>query len=176
LQGVQIIHFCACSSTQIEPSDSPKQISPKIFSKLKGHNGKAGATGATGPTGAKGEPGAKGETGSPGVSGAAGPGAATFTATLAESANGIVAKLANGVQLRGYCSAGSVGIELDTTSKAFTLELSGTASRGETEIFPININDTTSAILDLNTTEIDWDVIARDSAVGPFARIDAHGT
>jgi hypothetical protein len=141
-----------------------------------GVRGPTGRTGVTGPTGQPGATGAKGEPGSRGELGPQGPGATTFTATLAESTQGTIATLANGVQLHASCVGGSVGIEIETTSKSFTLELSGTASKGSTaELFPINVNDTTSGILVLDTNEMDWDVIVRDSAVGKFARLDAHG-
>jgi hypothetical protein len=66
-------------------------------------------------------------------------------------------------------------IKIETTSGSSTLELSGTASKSAT-LEAMNVNDTTNAAEEFDSAQVDWGVIARDSAVGPFARIDAHGT
>jgi hypothetical protein len=165
--------FVALGGTSLATSryvvNSTKQISPKVLKKLKGKPGPRGATGATGSFGAagtRGEPGPRGEVGPQG------PGATTFTATLAEAANGIIAN-ANGVHVKGACGAGDVVIELDAPTGS-TLELSGTASKPETGIFAANADGTTATQI-VSASEVDWDVIVRDGAVGKFERLDAYG-
>jgi hypothetical protein len=171
--------FVALGGTSLASSrylvNSTKQINPKVLKKLKGKGGPRGATGAAG---AAGVPGAHGEPGPRGEVGPQGPGATTFTATLAqaEGEGTIIATLANGLLIRGYCKVSEVGIMIEMVSRSSTsFELSGTASKPGTGVVPVNLSDTSFGTVEYDTTEVDWDAIARDSAVGPFVHIDAYG-
>jgi hypothetical protein len=176
--------FVALGGTSLATSryvvNSTKQISPKVLKRLKGKTGPRGAKGATGLAGVPGPPGAAGARGEPGPRGevgAQGPGATTFTATLVEEASEeIIARLPNGLQISAACPAGNVRVGIEMTSRSSTsFEAFGTASTAATGVVPVNVRDVGFGDLMTDTTEVTWDVIARDSTIGPFARIDAHG-
>jgi hypothetical protein len=79
----------------------------------------------------------------------------------------------------GTCRANSgarVALTVQTTGGGSTLQESGT-SAGDTTVVPFDVDTGTtnfSAIAGQNT--VDVNVIARDTSVGDFARIDLHGT
>jgi hypothetical protein len=68
-----------------------------------------------------------------------------------------------------------VFLVISTTSGSLTLQLSGTLSSGST-VAPIDLDGGTNSNALASTTNANLDVIARDSTVGKFARIDLHGS
>jgi hypothetical protein len=136
----------------------------------RGLSGGRGATGSRGPTGGTGSPGAKGE------QGPQGPGASTFTATLTSGApKTALATLANGVTVTGQCSVGEVELTIETAGPGTHLQISGT-SRLTGALMPIDGNNVASTATAADPSAVDFDVLARDSTIGKFARIDAHGS
>jgi hypothetical protein len=171
--------FVALGGTSLAASryvvNSPKQINPKVLKKLKGKTGASGATGAAGQAGA---PGAHGEQGPRGEVGPQGPGATTFTATIAqtEGEGTVIATLTNGLLIRGFCTPSEVRIFIEMVSRRSTsFEAYGTVSNPGTGVAAVDVSDIGYGDVAGDATEVDWDTIARDSAVGPFARIDVHG-
>lgn len=114
--------------------------------------------------------GAKGDQGPPG------PGATSFSTTLAQGTNFTpIATSPNGITINGSCLSGpSVGLKIQTPS-GNNLQASGT----ENSNVSVSSADTTSglvgAIQTAGSSFADFDVIARDTTIGPFARIDIHG-
>jgi hypothetical protein len=137
-----------------------------------GARGLAGARGATGPRGVQGVqgvPGAKGETGAPG------PGAAAFATTVKPGEpNATLTALANGVTVTGRCITGEAELKIETAGPGTHLQISGTAANSGTPI-SIDSNNAASTAAEGGSSAVDFDVIARDSTVGNFARIDVHG-
>jgi hypothetical protein len=138
------------------------QVGTPAQAAKKKRNGRRGPAGPQGP---------------PGQRGAQGPGATTFTATLSQgTSNGTVATLANGLTVIGTCTNGpaNVVVNVKTTSGSSTLQASGTATNGA-GVFRADVDGGNSIGPAQDTAQADLDVIARDSAVGNFDRIDVHG-
>jgi hypothetical protein len=119
----------------------------------------------------------KGSKGDQGPAGPAGPGATSFVTTLSQGTNlAQVATSPNGLTLRGSCLTGpnSVGIKIQTTSGGNNLQASGTENTGVFTTSPQDVDNIAGATQTSDPTVADFDVIARDTTVGPFARIDFH--
>jgi hypothetical protein len=140
-----------------------------------GPRGVAGPRGAKGTTGAKGATGATGSPGAKGEQGPQGPGATTFSTTFAQDAEGPpLATLSNGITVTGFClSAGKVVLAVKASGPV-RLQASGTETQNGT-LASVDTNDAAQSVEASGTESADLDVIARDSAVGKFARIDVHG-
>jgi hypothetical protein len=140
----------------------------------QGRSGARGATGSRGTTGATGSPGAPGAKGEQGPQG---PGASTFTATLASGApKATLATLSNGVTLTGQCSGTEVELRIETAGPATHLQISGTSTKTTGGPMPVDGNNVASTATLADVSSVDFAVLARDSSIGKFARIDAHGT
>jgi hypothetical protein len=136
----------------------------------RGLSGGRGATGSRGPTGGTGSPGAKGE------QGPQGPGASTFTATLTSGApKTALATLANGVIVSGQCSGTEVELNIETAGPGTHLQISGTFTKAAA-LTPVDGNNVASTATVADAGSADFAVLARDSTIGKFARIDAHGS
>jgi hypothetical protein len=125
-----------------------------------------GRQGDQGPQGQQGEPGPQG------------PGATTFTATLPQgTTNGTVEALSNGLTVIGTCTNGpaNVVLSIKTTSETNTLQASGTGTNGA-GVFRVDQDGAPSIGFVQDTAQVDMDVIARDTMVGTFDRIDVHGS
>jgi hypothetical protein len=135
----------------------------------KGPQGSRGARGATGPRGSAGAAGAKGTTG---PTGPAGPGATSFTTALAQGApKTALATLGNGVTVSGVCTVTEAEVRVEATTSH--LQASGTGNANGTTK-SVDLNEAGSVLAEKGTVTSDLDVIARDSSVGKFARIDVH--
>jgi hypothetical protein len=133
--------------------------------------GPAGSRGATGPQGATGP---AGTAGLQGVEGAQGPGATSFTATLPEGTDSApLVKLSNGVVVLGTCVSGLVFLAVEAAG-VNRLEVSGTANFAES-VHPVDGVDLTATEAS-GKGSVDFDIIAADSTIGRFARIDVHGS
>jgi hypothetical protein len=140
----------------------------------RGLSGGRGATGSRGPTGGTGSLGA---TGAKGEQGPQGPGASTFTATLTSGApKTALATLANGVTLSGQCSGTEVELKIETAGPATHLQISGTSTKTALGLTPVDGNNVASTATVADASSADFAVLARDSTIGKFARIDAHGS
>jgi hypothetical protein len=133
--------------------------------------GVVGARGIQGVQGVPGVPGARGE------QGPQGPGATTFTTTLAQGSGSVpLATLSNGITVNGGCGLGSnVYIDLETTDHSNNFQGSGIVIFTE-KLTPVQVNGGNTGFGSNNPTESDVEAMARDSAVGKFARIDVHGS
>jgi hypothetical protein len=82
----------------------------------------------------------------------------------------------SGVNIRGQCiSGGLVQLELSTSTGTNTLDASGTQNNtNSSNAFKTDTEDSSSFGLTATALE-DMDVIARNTAVGNFVRIDLHG-
>jgi hypothetical protein len=130
--------------------------------------GPAGSRGIQGVTGSPGASGAKGE------QGPQGPGATTFATTLEQGLpKTTLATLGNGVTLTGHCVPGEAELVIETAGPGAHLQMSGTGGNSSTP-GTFDFNNTSSSQASGGKTT-DFNVIARDSTVGKFARIDAHG-
>jgi Collagen triple helix repeat (20 copies) len=137
---------------------------------VRGVQGFRGIVGSAGASGAAGTPGTRGEQGPPG------PGASTFSTTLAQEAgSSTFATLGNGLTVRGKCSASAVFLEIETTSQANSLQVSGTKSVDAGTVESLEIEGSAAVLPISGASEANVDVLARDSSVGKFARIDVHG-
>jgi hypothetical protein len=116
--------------------------------------------------------GAKGDQGPPG------PGATSFATTLTQGTNFTdIVTASNGLTVQGSCLTGpsSVGLKIKTTGATNTLDLSGTVNNGAFTTSPEDVDNIAGAAQSADPSTIDFDVIARDRNVGPFARLDIHG-
>jgi hypothetical protein len=142
------------------------QTGPKGTAGLRGTKGATGATGARGATGA---------TGAKGEQGTQGPGATSFSTTFAQDAEvPSLAALSNGITVTGFCSSTNQVSLAIHASGALRLQASGTESH-DTALAPVNTDNSQQNLETSGSESVDFDVIARDSAVGKFARIDVHG-
>jgi hypothetical protein len=139
----------------------------------QGNKGSQGIRGGQGPAGVNGAAGLKGEQGPPG------PGATTFTASPAMGSGAVtLATLDNGLSVVGTCGASSVIVGVKTTGGDSGFQASGTKNEVKTptpETTPVDLSSGLG-VEATGTTAADLDVLARDSTVGKFARIDVHGT
>jgi hypothetical protein len=146
----------------------------------KGPQGLPGARGVRGFQGFRGiagSPGAPGAAGAKGEQGPTGPGASTFTTTLAKESEPLtLVTLANGVTVKGQCGASAVVLEIETTSHASNLQASGTKSVDGATVVPLAVEGAAAVPPVSGPSEANVDVLARDSTVGRFARIDVHGS
>lgn len=138
-----------------------------------GRNGVNGKNGLAGKNGVNGVNGAKGETGS------AGPGATTFTIALAQGAPATLMRLDNGITITGECNGSVKNVRITLEASELHLQASGTSTGdevpGKTILSPVDLNDSVTAVFTSGVSAADFDVIARDSTVGKFARLDVHG-
>jgi hypothetical protein len=121
--------------------------------------------------------GPKGDQGPAGPQGPEGPGATSFATTLDQGTTlAEITTSANGLTLRGSCLTGpnAVVIRIEITGGANNLQASGTVNNGLTTS-PEDVDNSVGAAQTSDPTVADFDVIARDKTVGPFARIDLHG-
>jgi hypothetical protein len=139
---------------------------------LRGSRGSTGARGASGATGATGATGGKGEQG---TQGPAGPGATSVSRKIESAHATTLTTLGNGLTVTATCTAGSKPVvAVETTNHSDPLQASGTSSKDGTvkaldepgEGFRVSVEGAESA---------DLDVVARDSELATFARIDVHG-
>jgi hypothetical protein len=106
-----------------------------------------------------------------------GPGATTFSETLNQgTTGGTIETLANGLKVTGTCTNGPANVLVDvrTISGSNTEQVSGTATNGG-GVFRADQDGTNSIGTVQDTNQVDVDVIARDTTVGTFDRIDVHG-
>ena len=133
--------------------------------------------GRQGSAGPQGNPGNQGQQG---TQGRQGPGATTFTASLVQgTTGGTLITLANGLKVTGTCTNGPANIQVDvrTTSAALSEQASGTATNsGSPGVFRADANGTNSLGTIQDTSQVDLNVIARDTNVGTFDRIAVHGS
>lgn len=173
----------ACIAARLCPN-LKAAVDAEIASFISAHRsqlrGPAGSPGTQGPRGAQGSQGAQGAQGvqgfqgNTGPRGPQGPGATSFTTTLAQgTVRTTVMTLDNGLKLEAGCSGGSVELVIDTTSGLPTAQLSGTQNSDGTTVHA-DI-DGTGGLAQTGGSLVDFDVIARDAAVGTFDRIDFHG-
>jgi len=115
--------------------------------------------------------------GSPASAFLKGPGATTFSTTLPQgTVNGTVATLSNGITVIGTCTNGPANVVLSTktTNGTNTEQASGTATNGA-GVFRNDVDGSPSSGPVQDTSQVDIDMIARDTTIGNFERIDAHG-
>jgi hypothetical protein len=130
--------------------------------------GAAGRGGASGAAGSPGSPGLNGR------EGPQGPGAESFTTTLPLGTDiAPVITLSNGIVVAAGCVGGEVQLMVETTGDN-NLEASGTRSLNSTMLAVDAMNLSGINASDDDTADID--VIAADSAIGKFDRIDLHGS
>jgi hypothetical protein len=152
----------------------------KIWFNSAGAPGRNGRNGVNGRNGLAGKNGVNGVNGVKGETGPAGPGATTFTVALAQGAPATLMRLDNGIDTTGYCngSLNYVQITLEASSELH-LQASGTSTGDnktpESILSPVDLNNSVTAVLTSGASAADFDVIARDSTVGKFARLDVHG-
>jgi hypothetical protein len=140
--------------------------------------GRQGLRGASvrGSQGSRGLQGLQGVQGAKGEQGPQGPGATTFTTTLAQGApKTALATLSNGVTVSGLCVSGEVELKIETAGPGTHLQISGTSANSGAPITQDSDNVASIVGVGGNAT-VDFNVIARDSTVGKFARIDVHGS
>jgi hypothetical protein len=121
--------------------------------------------------------GAKGDQGPAGPPGPRGPGATSFTLTLAQGTTlAVIATAPNGITVRASCtSAPLVVLRIETSNSSNNLQFSGTTNNGLTTAPNDTGNSPTGAVQTSDPNNADFDGVARDKTVGPFARIDLHG-
>jgi hypothetical protein len=86
-----------------------------------------------------------------------------------------LAALGNGVWLMGVCGATDVGVVVLPTLGG-GLDVSGTANSDST-VRPVDLTTPAYGNVGLGgTATADFDVVANNTSMGPFAHIDLHGT
>ena len=68
-----------------------------------------------------------------------------------------------------------MGLEIDLANNAHKLQVSGTASTGNSTVLPIFVNSTGFHTSESDFARVSYDVIARDASGGGFYRLDLHG-
>jgi hypothetical protein len=125
----------------------------------------------TGPQGSSGPSGPAGADGPSGPSGPSGPGATSGSMLVNQGNAAELAVLSNGDSLHGVCDL--LGVEVIIVGAA-TRQASGTKNTDGT-VAAVD-QDGIQAVDAAGGLNVDLDVIVRTGGVGPFARIDAHGT
>jgi hypothetical protein len=134
------------------------KLSASAKAALKGSQGDQGAPGPQGPRGP------------------AGPGATSFTTTLNQgTALASIATASNGLTVRGSCLTGPsmVVLRIETTSGGNNIQVSGTENSG-LATSAADVDSISGAVQTADAGTADFDVVARDKTVGPFARLDLH--
>jgi hypothetical protein len=175
-----VIHGCyAKKKGNLRLVGAGRRCSKREHAIAFNQQGPRGRTGSRGPTGNRGPTGGSGAQGAKGEQGPQGPGASTFTATLTSGApKAALATLANGVTLSAQCSGTEVELKLETAGPGTHLQVSGTSSTNTPSpvVTPVDSNNVASTATVAGTSAADFAVLARDSTIGKFAHIDAHGT
>jgi hypothetical protein len=114
--------------------------------------------------------------GAKGDQGPAGPGATWFTTTLNQGTNLTpIATAPNGITVSGSCLSGpTVGLKIATSNGGNNIQVSGTEN-SNVSVSAADVDNVSGAIQTAGTSSADFDVVARDKTVGPFARLDIHG-
>lgn len=124
----------------------------------------------------KGSKGDQGIQGPQGPQGPAGPGATSFATTLNQgTALASIATVVNGLTVRGSCLTGpsTVVLRIETSNGGNNIQVSGTENTGITTS-AADVDSISGAVQTADPSTVDFDVVARDKTVGPFARIDVH--
>jgi hypothetical protein len=119
----------------------------------------------------------KGSKGDPGPAGPAGPGASFFSTTLTQGTSlASISTVPNGLTVRGSCLIGpnTVVLRIQTTSGGNNLQVSGTQNTG-LSTSSADVDNIAGGTQTADATTVDFDVVARDKTIGPFARLDIHG-
>jgi hypothetical protein len=114
--------------------------------------------------------------GAKGDQGPAGPGATFFSTTLNQGSSLVsIGTAPNGLNLLGSCLTGpnTVVLKIQTPS-GNNLQVSGTQNTGLTTS-SADVDNPTSGTQAADAIVVDFDVVARDKTIGPFARLDIHG-
>jgi hypothetical protein len=126
-----------------------------------------------GPTG---RPGANGANGVNGGTGPQGPGATGLSTTLPADTTMHTLITVSGLNIRGLCTSGGlVQVEVATSTGTTTLDASGTTNNASSSSALRTDTEDSASIGVGPTASDDMDVIARNTAVGNFVRIDLHG-
>jgi hypothetical protein len=168
----KVLHGCVSRKTGLlrvvkSASSCRKHRELAINWNKQGQRGLRGIAGARGPQGAQG---AKGD------QGPQGPGATTFAATLAQgTTNGMLTHTRDGIVIEGNCVLlPAQAVVLTLAANGHTIQLSGTENTGASTS-PARADGITSMSTS-NPTDVELDVIARDTTIGRFDRIDVHGS
>jgi hypothetical protein len=172
----QVIHACANKKTgalRIANTSKCRHGELPVRWNLTGPQGARGPAGANGTNGATGQQGTEGLQGKEGPQG---PGATSFSTTLPQgNSNATLITLGNGLKVGGTCTNGpaNVAVVVETVGLTSTLQASGTGTNtGGVFMADANLEPVVGAN---DTKRVDLDVIARDSNIGKFVRIDVHG-
>ena len=88
----------------------------------------------------------------------------------------MIATLPNGVTVQASCTSVPNVLLRIVTLSGNNLVVSGTVNSGGGTTLPADSGTTPiGATVASNPDNVDFDVVARDRTVGPFARIDVHG-
>jgi hypothetical protein len=149
-------------------------VGPKQIRNGAVNEAKLSASAKASLTGAKGDQGPQGPTG---PKGPAGPGARSFATTLSQGTTlAAIATTSNGLTVQASCLTGpsTVVLKIKTTSGANNIQVSGTENFATT-VSVQDADNSPGAVQTADTNTADFDVVARDKTIGPFARLDIHG-
>jgi hypothetical protein len=167
--------FIALGGAGYAASRLPKNsVGPKQIRNGAVNERKLSASAKAALTGAKGDQGPQGPTG---PKGPAGPGARSFATTLSQGTTlAAIATTSNGLTVQGSCLTGpsTVVLKIKTTSGGNTIQVSGTVNNGPLATSPEDSDGPFGAVQSSDPNLVDFDVLARDTTVGPFARLDLH--
>jgi hypothetical protein len=170
--------FIALGGVGYAASRLPKNsVGPKQIRNGAVNEAKLSASAKASLTGAKGDQGPQGPTGPKGPKGPAGPGATSFATTLSQGTTlAAIATTSNGLTVQGSCLTGpsTVVLKIKTTSGANNIQVSGTVNTGPLATAPEDSDGPFGAVQTSDPNLVDFDVLARDKTVGPFARLDVH--
>jgi hypothetical protein len=168
----QVIHACANKKTGALRIANTSKCRHGELPVRWNQTGPPGARGLAGANGVNGAPG----TGQQGEQGPQGPGATSFSTTLLQgNSNATLLTLGNGLKVGGTCTNGpaNVAVVVETVGLTSTLQASGTGTNtGGVFMADANLEPVVGAN---DTKRVDLDVIARDSTIGKFVRVDVHG-
>jgi hypothetical protein len=170
--------FIALGGVGYAASRLPKNsVGPKQIRNGAVNEAKLSASAKAALTGAKGDQGPLGPTGPRGSRGPAGPGATSFATTLSQGTTlATLATTSTGLTVQGSCLTGpsTVVLRIKTTSGANNIQVSGTENFATT-VSVQDADNSPGAVQTADTNNADFDVVARDKTIGPFARLDIHG-